>query len=285
MKSEVLVATRDVQAHDRLQTAVADLCRLKRADSPGHAYKQLREKSFDAFILDSKLPELDSMELAHTMWHGSYRNPVFISWGPLDLDIVLCARSIVHPMKESEPMVIRRSLPLLIKALRALLDPTAERTLEAVRYQPKEDVFFVAFRNGKSYELSRRLIEADDGSPLVGEPRVIDGGNAFEVRLQTGKTYQVAWDFVLYHQESSYPYHKGQTGQREAEVRSAERIATRIRHEREARKWSLGELARRTGMQAPNLSRLESGKHMPSLETLERVALALGMRVADLVAA
>jgi transcriptional regulator with XRE-family HTH domain len=37
-------------------------------------------------------------------------------------------------------------------------------------------------------------------------------------------------------------------------------------------------------MHPPNLSRLESGKHVPSLETLERVAGALGVRVADLVA-
>ena len=285
MKSDVLVATRDVQVQDRLQDAVADLCRVKISDSPGQAYKQLGQKPFDVFILDSKLPKLDSLELAHALWHGSSRRSVFISWGPLDLDIILCARNMVHPMKGSEPVVIRRSLPLLIKALRALLDPAAERTLQAVRYQPKEDAFFVAFRSGKTYELSRKLIEADDGTPVVGEPRVIDDGDAFEVRQQTGNTYQVAWDFVLYHQEPSYPYHKGQPGQREAEARSAERIAARIRQEREARQWSLGELARRTGMQAPNLSRLESGKHMPSLETLERVAEALGMRVADLVAA
>ena len=46
-----------------------------------------------------------------------------------------------------------------------------------------------------------------------------------------------------------------------------------------------GELAHRTGLQAPNLSRLESGKHMPSMETLERVAEALDMRMADLASA
>lgn len=285
MKPDVLVATPDVQVQDRLRNAVADLCRVKISDSPGQAYKLLLRKSFDVFILDSKLPKSDNVELAHVLLHGSYKRSVFISWGPLDLNLVLFARNMVHHKKGLEPMVIRRSLPLLIKALRALLDPAAGRTLEAVRYQPKEDAFFVVFRSGKSYELSRKLIEADDRSPLVGEPHVIDEGDAFEVRQKTGNTYQVAWDFVLYHQEPSYPYHKGQANQREEEVRSAKRIAARIRQERGARKWSLGEFARRTGMQAPNLSRLESGKHMPSLETLERVAEALGMRVADLVAA
>ncbi len=285
MKSDVLVASQDGQVQDRLRKAVADLCRVKISDSPGQAYEQFLQKSFDVFILDSKLPKLDSLELAHVLRHGSHRKSVFISWGPLDLDLGLFFRNMGHHMKGSGPLVIRRSLPLLIKVLRALLDPAADRTLEAVRYQPKEDAFFVAFRSGKTYELPRKLIEADDRSPLVGEPRVIDDGDAFEVRQKTGNTYQVAWDFVVYHQEPSYAYHKGQPSRREAEARSAERIAARIRQEREARKWSLGELARQTGMQAPNLSRLESGKHMPSLETLERVAEALGMRVADLVAA
>jgi DNA-binding Xre family transcriptional regulator len=196
----------------------------------------------------------------------------------MDEVVYLCAS------EKWEPVVVRRSFPALVKTVRALLDPAAARTLDAVRYLPKEEAFFVAFRSGKTYELPRKLIEADDGSPIVGAPRVINDGDAFKVRQKSGKMYEVPWDFVLHHQEPSYAYHKGQIGQREAETRSAGRIAARIRQEREARGWRLGDLARRTGMQVPNLSRLESGKHMPSLETLERVARALGMRTADLVA-
>ena len=37
-------------------------------------------------------------------------------------------------------------------------------------------------------------------------------------------------------------------------------------------------------MKRPNLSRLEHGQHLPSLETLERVAAALAVPVAELVA-
>ncbi len=285
MKPDVLVATQDSHLQHRLQGKVADLCRVKVSPSSGQAYTQLLQKPFHVFILDSKLPQLDSLELAHALRHAPATPRVFLSWGHLEVDTALFVRNMVHHMKWSEPLVIRRSVPLLVKALRALLDPAAERTLDGVRYLPKEATFFVAFRSGKTYELPRKVIEADDASPVVGEPRVTDDGGAFEVRQKSGNTYAVPWDFVLYHQEPSYPYHKGQAGQRAAEARSAERIATRIRREREARGWSLGELARRTGMQVPNLSRLESGKHMPSLETLERVAEALGVRVADLVAA
>ncbi len=191
----------------------------------------------------------------------------------------------VSEMKNWEQMTVRRSFDQLVGTLRALLDPAASRTLEAVRYQPKENTFFVAFRNGKTYELPRKPVEVDDGSPLVGEPGIIHGGSAFEIRQQSGNTYQVPWDLVLYHQEPSYPYHKGKADQRGTETHRAERIGARVRQEREGRGWSLAELARRTGIQPPNLSRLENGKHVPSLDTLQRVADALGVRVADLVAA
>lgn len=43
-------------------------------------------------------------------------------------------------------------------------------------------------------------------------------------------------------------------------------------------------LAQAAGMERPNLSRLEHGKHVPSLDTLERVAKALRVPVVKLVA-
>jgi DNA-binding Xre family transcriptional regulator len=278
MKPNVLLATPDRQLGTRFRDEVADLCQVRVSVSSGTAYAYLRRESFQVFIVDAKLPRLDSIELAHALWHAPAIETL-VSWGPMDRIEYL------RGTERREPVVVRRSFQGLVKTVRALLDPTAARTLDAVRYLPKEETFFVAFRSGKTYELSRKLVNADDGSPILGAPRLINDGDAFEVRQKSGKTYAVPWDFVLHHHEPSYPYHKRQTGQREVEARGAERIATRIRREREARGWSLGELARRTGMRVPNLSRLESGKHMPSLDTLERMSQALGVRLADLVAA
>lgn len=219
------------------------------------------------------------MELAHALLHSSATQGVLVSWGTLD-NIVYVAE-----VQNWESMIVRRSFGQLVRTLQALLDPAASRTLEAVRYQPTEDAFFVAFRNGRTYELPRKAIEADDDSPVLGQPKVIHGGSAFEIRQASGNTYQLPWDLVLYLQEPTYPYHRASAGQRNAEAGRAERIGARIRQEREARGWGLGELARRAGMQPPNLSRLETGKHVPSLDTLERAAEALGICMADLVAA
>jgi transcriptional regulator with XRE-family HTH domain len=45
------------------------------------------------------------------------------------------------------------------------------------------------------------------------------------------------------------------------------------------------ELAERTGIKRPNIARIEAGKHRPSLDTLEKIAEALNLTVAALVAA
>ena len=44
------------------------------------------------------------------------------------------------------------------------------------------------------------------------------------------------------------------------------------------------ELSRRTGIHRPNIARLENARHAPSLETVYRVAYALGVQVTSLLA-
>ncbi len=48
---------------------------------------------------------------------------------------------------------------------------------------------------------------------------------------------------------------------------------------RKSRKMTQDELARRTGISRPNISRFESGKYNPSLEMMVRIAAALDMKV------
>lgn len=277
MKASVLMVTQEKDVWRRVRDEVADLCTIRVSTTTAETYETMLQKAFDIIIVDCKLPEFDGVEFVHALRHAPASDTFVVTWGR------------VHPFvyfaqpKTWESVMVPRSITSVVELVRARLDPAAARTLRAVRYQPKENTFFVVFKNGKTYELPRDVIEEDDGTAMVGEPKVIHGGEAFQVRLKSGKTYEVAWDFVLYHQEPTYPYHKGKPEQQRAEVRRAERIAARIRQEREARGWSLGELASRTDIQPPNLSRLESGKHVPSLETLERVADALGLRLVDLV--
>ena len=57
------------------------------------------------------------------------------------------------------------------------------------------------------------------------------------------------------------------------------RLALLIAHAREERGWTQGELARKAGMKQPEIARIESGEHNPTIETYTKVTVALGKRV------
>lgn len=64
---------------------------------------------------------------------------------------------------------------------------------------------------------------------------------------------------------------------------AADRIARAVRAHRESRGWSLGALARETGLSKTLLSKLESGAGNPSLETMWRLARAFGITLGTLL--
>lgn len=63
----------------------------------------------------------------------------------------------------------------------------------------------------------------------------------------------------------------------------ARSCADRIRREREARGWRQQDLADITGIARPNIARLESGKRMPKISTLQKIAEAFGLRMEEMM--
>ena len=78
----------------------------------------------------------------------------------------------------------------------------------------------------------------------------------------------------------SYPYFRG----RATRTKKGREIGTTIRKLREEKRITQEKLARAAGMIRANLSRIEASKHRPTLETIERIATALRVPVADLIA-
>lgn len=62
-------------------------------------------------------------------------------------------------------------------------------------------------------------------------------------------------------------------------------IGQRVRAARERKDWRQEDLARESGIARANVARLETGRVVPKLPTLERVARALGLQAADLLKA
>jgi transcriptional regulator with XRE-family HTH domain len=84
---------------------------------------------------------------------------------------------------------------------------------------------------------------------------------------------------VLHEAEPSYRYFRG----RKDRTRTTHEPGVKIRKLREAKGITQKELADVVGMMRNNISRIEAAKHHPTLETLERIAKALKVSVADLI--
>lgn len=63
-----------------------------------------------------------------------------------------------------------------------------------------------------------------------------------------------------------------------------ERLARRIRHEREERGWSLADLAERSGVSRAMISKIERGEASPTAELLNRLTTGFGLTLADIFA-
>lgn len=71
-------------------------------------------------------------------------------------------------------------------------------------------------------------------------------------------------------------------GAEERSVSAAQMVVQRLRAERRARGWTQKELAARSGIERANIARLEAGRHSPRVDTLESLAKAMSLSLAEL---
>ncbi len=169
----------------------------------------------------------------------------------------------------------------LVSFIKMQSDPELGKRVAEVNYFENIRSFFIRMENGKMYNLRLSdLAEAD--SSKVTEWSIGEERNYIRVTQESGNWFEIPWDDILYHCEPEYEYYKGKRDQ--DSDKSLKQIGERVRELREAKGFSVNDLAIKAGMKRPNLSRLEHGRNQPSLETLERVAEALETSVAELVA-
>ena len=151
-----------------------------------------------------------------------------------------------------------------------------------VDYFEALQILVFKFLNGKNYAVRVGDFDAADTS-AVNKVSVMPDGYGAMVEQESGNVFEIPWDGVLYHAETDYPYYKSHSVIEEG--RRAVKIGQRVREERLKRKWTLAVLQDKTQIRVPNLSRIEKGKHVPLLDTLERIADAFGIGVSDLIVA
>lgn len=156
----------------------------------------------------------------------------------------------------------------------------ASKRIAEVEYVGKMEAIVFKFENGKIYGVPLQVLEGTDDTPVT-RVYLSSWGYAATIEQFSGNRLEVPWDVVLYHADPNYPYRKPEPGSPEEQERGRldQAIGERVRRERHVRAWTLAELSSRTGIKVPNLSRLEKGKHSPSLDTLMRVADAMEVPV------
>lgn len=158
--------------------------------------------------------------------------------------------------------------------------PEFGRKIRNARYSVGEDRFIVTFDSGKEYSFSRSSLAVDDGSELVNVQ--LDRGRFFfRVTQASGNRYEVPWDRFLHESEPGYRYYRGRMDR----TKAGRELGARIRKMRETKGLTQEALADAVGMMRSNISRIEAGKHHPTLDTLERIAKALKVPVAEIIAA
>jgi len=236
-----------------------------------------RDMDCSAFIVDTKVRDFDLWPAPLLLLPESDAKPWIFLVDPGDVeklsalprDSILCQRD-------------ASASPDITAFLHRRLDPDAGKRLAKVNFLDDRRAFVVEMDNGKVYLLPVSDLPGAEETPVT-RWAIARERRSFTLTQASGNRVEVPWDAVLYHCDPEYPYYKGRADLGGNDER-AEKIGERVRVLRESEALSVTDLAERVGMQRSNLSRLEHGRHLPSLETLERIAEGLGVPVARLVA-
>lgn len=147
--------------------------------------------------------------------------------------------------------------------------------LRSVTYDQTDDEFVVAFRAGPEYRMGAGTLRLPASVTKASLDEVRHG---VVVQLADGSETSFASDLVLYHSEPGY--REAHEPKREGDQPD---FGARIRALRLSAGLQAKDVAAAAGLAPSNYARLEASRHQPRVETLVRMAKALGVPLAKLV--
>lgn len=150
-------------------------------------------------------------------------------------------------------------------------------------YDPVARAFLVRYE-----DLSDAQVQQDELDGLAGRAVVACFVDEFrrgvEVVLDDGTVTSFSAEYPRYLRDEVY--RRSVDAMRAGSPRDlGPRVARQVQRVRRGKGWSVAELARRSGIAAPNVHRVESGRHVPSTATLVRLSEALEVPLAALLKA
>lgn len=148
------------------------------------------------------------------------------------------------------------------------VDATRGRRFECLKVAPRGTDLIAIVGDGRATLIQRPLDATDDGSAVREIVMSSDSSTAM-VHLAGGAVITLVASSVT---PSQAPADFDGT----MDVDGV-KLGARLRSLRVQAGLTQAELARRTGIHRPNIARVEAGRHTPSLETLARLAQAIGV--------
>ena len=173
----------------------------------------------------------------------------------------LCAGLVVHHDRE---------VPRVATAMMRKLDRDRAQRFEYVTISPKNGDVLAILGDGQATLLARPIDENDDESEVTDIELADDAASA-TLGLQSGKAVKIRVATVVARLASQG------LGPANGKPVDGAQLGARLRELRLAAGLTQAELARRTGIHRPNIARVEAGRHTPSLDTLARLASAIGV--------
>jgi DNA-binding XRE family transcriptional regulator len=217
-----------------------------------------------AVVVDVDGPALDSDELLATLAFIRASGAIPVAHVDRDREAL---EDIVEELCHGLVTTDDQDIALVAAAIPRRADTRRHLRFEFVTVSPAGDDVLALLGDGHA-SLHRRPIDAsDDGTPIVSitiDPTATKATMLFE----SGATSQL----TVAHTQAS-----GMTNGGVDIAIDGEKLGARLRELRLAAGLTQAELARRTGIHRPNIARVEAGRHTPSLETLARIANAIGV--------
>jgi len=152
---------------------------------------------------------------------------------------------------------------------------TETRLLTAVSYRPASSSLAVVYEDGEVTDVDVGNLKLPDGAVIKGV-RLDEFHRGIEFQFVDGTTHDVSADYITWLIDEAYrrDYPDDDIGPH---------VGANVAALRKREGMSQAELAKAANIRGPNLSRLETGKHVPTLDVLLRVARALQVSLGKLL--
>lgn len=153
------------------------------------------------------------------------------------------------------------------------------RRFEYLTVSPRGSELLAILSDGQAVLVARPAHSADDRTEVAVITLAEDASRAV-IELVNGGSFELGADEIAIrsgHGSSNGAVTSPAIAENGLDEIDGAKLGARIRALRLAAGLTQAELARRTGIHRPNIARVEAGRHTPSLETLARLAQAIGV--------